>query len=61
MTEAIQIIRKLWEGSKKEKENSGKNSGFIDFNGQYFKIKNAKLYTPQYCQSILLRLEFPLP
>src|SRR5215212_3570450 len=47
-TEAIQIIRKLWEGSKKEEEeeNNGKNNGFVDFDGQYFKIKNAKLYTP---------------
>jgi len=40
-TEAIQIIRKLWEGSKKEKDNkiSGKNSGFIEFNGQYLKSR----------------------
>jgi coenzyme F420-dependent glucose-6-phosphate dehydrogenase len=41
-TEAIQIIRKLWEGSKKEKENGG----FVNFIGHHFKIKNAKLYTP---------------
>ena len=47
-TEVIQIIRKLWKGSIKEKEeeNNGQNSGFVDFDGQYFKIKNAKLYTP---------------
>jgi coenzyme F420-dependent glucose-6-phosphate dehydrogenase len=48
-TEAIQIIRKLWKGSNKEKEeeeeNNDKNSGFVDFDGQYFKIKKAKLYT----------------
>lgn len=41
-TEAIQIIRKLWEGSKKEKDNkiSGMNSVcFIEFNGQYLKSR----------------------
>jgi coenzyme F420-dependent glucose-6-phosphate dehydrogenase len=48
--EAIHIIRKLWEGSKKEKENSG----FVNFNGQYFKIKNAKLYTPTSSEKIPL-------
>jgi coenzyme F420-dependent glucose-6-phosphate dehydrogenase len=55
-TEAIQIIRKLWEGSNKEKEeeNNGKNSGFVDFDGQYFKIKNAKLYTPPSSKKIPL-------
>jgi G6PDH family F420-dependent oxidoreductase len=49
-TEAIQIIRRLWEGSIKEKENNG----FIEFNGQYFKIKNAKLYTPPSSKKIPL-------
>ncbi|CAN5473271.1 glucose-6-phosphate dehydrogenase (coenzyme-F420) [soil metagenome] len=49
-TEAIHIIRKLWEGSKKEKENGG----FVNFNGQYFKIKNAKLYTPPSSEKIPL-------
>jgi G6PDH family F420-dependent oxidoreductase len=49
-TEAIHIIRKLWEGSKKEKENGG----FINFNGQYFKIRNAKLYTPHSSEKIPL-------
>jgi coenzyme F420-dependent glucose-6-phosphate dehydrogenase len=56
-TEAIQIIRKLWEESNKEKEeeeNNGKNSGFVDFEGQYFKIKNAKLYTPPSSKKIPL-------
>ena len=54
-TEAIQIIRKLWEGSKKEKENNNNNdNGFIEFNGQYFKIKNAKLYTPPSSEKIPL-------
>jgi coenzyme F420-dependent glucose-6-phosphate dehydrogenase len=55
-TEAIQIIRKLWEGSNKEKgeENNGKNNGFIDFDGQYFIIKNAKLYTPPSSKKIPL-------
>jgi coenzyme F420-dependent glucose-6-phosphate dehydrogenase len=36
-TESIQIIKKLW--------NRG-SDGFVNFNGQYFKLKNAKLYTP---------------
>ena len=35
--EAIQIIRELWEG---------KNDGFVNYNGEYFLIRNAKLYTP---------------
>jgi G6PDH family F420-dependent oxidoreductase len=56
-TEAIQIIRRLWEGSNKEKEeeeNNDKNSSFVDFDGQYFKIKNAKLYTPPSSKKIPL-------
>jgi coenzyme F420-dependent glucose-6-phosphate dehydrogenase len=53
-TEAIQIIKKLWEASKKKKENHSKNSSFIDFNGQYFRIKNAKLYTPPSSEKIPL-------
>ena len=53
-TEAIQIIRKLWKGSKKEKENNNNDNGFIEFNGQYFKIKNAKLYTPPSSEKIPL-------
>jgi coenzyme F420-dependent glucose-6-phosphate dehydrogenase len=36
-TEAIQIIRELWEG---------KNDGFVNFNGEYFLVRNARLYTP---------------
>jgi coenzyme F420-dependent glucose-6-phosphate dehydrogenase len=36
--EAIQIIRELWE--KKDGE------GFLNFNGEYFLVRNAKLYTP---------------
>jgi coenzyme F420-dependent glucose-6-phosphate dehydrogenase len=36
-TESIQIIKKLW--------NRG-SDGFVNFNGQFFKLKNAKLYTP---------------
>jgi coenzyme F420-dependent glucose-6-phosphate dehydrogenase len=35
--EAIQIIRELWEG---------KSDGFLNFNGEYFLMRNAKLYTP---------------
>jgi G6PDH family F420-dependent oxidoreductase len=48
--EAIQIIKKLWkeERSTKSKGNDDDNgnNGFVDFHGDYFKIKNAKLYTP---------------
>ena len=54
-TEAIQIIKKLWERSKKKKEeDNSKNSSFVDFDGQYFKIKNAKLYTPPSSEKIPL-------
>jgi coenzyme F420-dependent glucose-6-phosphate dehydrogenase len=55
ITEAIQIIKQLW--NKKEKKNQAKydtldnrkesnDEGFVNFNGEYFKIRNAKLYTP---------------
>jgi coenzyme F420-dependent glucose-6-phosphate dehydrogenase len=54
--EAIQIIRKLWEGSKKVKgnENNGNTNGFVNFNGQYFNINGAKLYTPPISEKIPL-------
>jgi coenzyme F420-dependent glucose-6-phosphate dehydrogenase len=54
--EAIQIIRKLWEGSKKVKgnENNGNSNGFVNFNGQYFTINGAKLYTPPISEKIPL-------
>ena len=55
-TEAIQIIKNLWRKEeeigkiKESKENERSyyydNDGFLYFNGQYFKIKNAKLYSP---------------
>jgi coenzyme F420-dependent glucose-6-phosphate dehydrogenase len=54
-TEAIQIIKNLWRKEEeigKLKESKGNerryydNDGFLFFNGQYFKIKNAKLYSP---------------
>lgn len=57
-TEAIQIIRKLWnEGRKGKQHGDDKNNnsfirsdnggeGFLDFNGQYFLIRKARLYTP---------------
>lgn len=60
--EAIHIISKLWnrngESAKDSKKLSGSDSennsydssidenGFLTFKGKYFKIKNAKLYTP---------------
>jgi coenzyme F420-dependent glucose-6-phosphate dehydrogenase len=54
--EAIQIIRRLWEGSKKAKgnENIGNSNGFVNFNGQYFNINGAKLYTPPISEKIPL-------
>lgn len=50
-TEAMQIIRKLWkkDGERNDGEDSSSdidNDGFVNFNGKYFKITNAKLYTP---------------
>ncbi|MDQ4056234.1 MAG: LLM class flavin-dependent oxidoreductase [Thermoproteota archaeon] len=57
-TEAIQIIKKLWKREGEEQVKKGKenvisyddndhnNGGFFHFNGKYFRIKNAKLYTP---------------
>ena len=53
--EAVQIIKQLW--NKKEKKNQANydtldnrkennDEGFVNFNGEYFKIRNAKLYTP---------------
>jgi coenzyme F420-dependent glucose-6-phosphate dehydrogenase len=57
-TEAIQIIRKLWNESKKAKKTAtngdGDSDGFVNFNGQYFKIKGAKLYTPPVSDKISL-------
>lgn len=50
--EAIQIIRKLWERPKKEKENQG--SGFVNFEGQYFRVRGARLYTPPSSERIPL-------
>ena len=53
--EAIQIIKKLWnkEDNNEEKKSSSsltknedEDSDFVTFDGQYFKAKNAKLYTP---------------
>ena len=46
--EALKIIRKLW-GMSETPTNSGvenkDESGFVDFNGEYFLIRQAKLYT----------------
>ena len=52
--EAIQIIKKLWNNKENKKQitdpnisqNIGNNDGFVNFNGEYFTIKDAKLYTP---------------
>ena len=58
-TEAIQVIRKLWNEGRKSKQyddsknnsnsfsnNNREEEGFTDFNGQYFLVRQAKLYTP---------------
>ncbi len=37
--EAIYVIRQLWDQGKADQ-------GFVNFNGEYFLIRNAKLYTP---------------
>ena len=44
MVEAKEIIDKLWYSSKAP--GNDKDSGFVYFNGEYFLIRQAKLYTP---------------
>jgi coenzyme F420-dependent glucose-6-phosphate dehydrogenase len=53
--ESIKIIKKLWNkrscDDKKIRsldmnDNNYDEDDFVNFNGQYFKLKNAKLYTP---------------
>lgn len=44
MVEAKEIIDKLWYSSKASRND--KDSGFDYFNGEYFLIRQAKLYTP---------------
>jgi alkanesulfonate monooxygenase SsuD/methylene tetrahydromethanopterin reductase-like flavin-dependent oxidoreductase (luciferase family) len=56
MIEAAQIIRKLWhtttnndnnnDGKKTSNYGSEDDEGFVYFNGEYFLIRNAKLYSP---------------
>jgi coenzyme F420-dependent glucose-6-phosphate dehydrogenase len=56
MIEAAQIISKLWHTTtNKDNNNDGKKTsnygseddeGFVYFNGEYFLIRNAKLYSP---------------
>jgi coenzyme F420-dependent glucose-6-phosphate dehydrogenase len=65
-TESIQIIKKLWDAGRREKGSSNNNNnndnssnnnndnGFVDFGGQYFKTKDAKLYTPPFSERIPL-------
>jgi coenzyme F420-dependent glucose-6-phosphate dehydrogenase len=61
-TEAIQIIKNLWDAGRREKrssnsdnnDNNNNDSGFVDFGGQYFKIRDAKLYTPPFSEKIPL-------
>ena len=52
--EAIEIIKSLWGAGKSTEErndnnnnNNGKDGeGFVSYNGEYFLIRNARLYTP---------------
>ena len=54
VVEATQIISKLWyttnnddnKSKKRSKNDSEGNDGFVYFNGEYFLIRNAKLYSP---------------
>jgi coenzyme F420-dependent glucose-6-phosphate dehydrogenase len=47
MIEAAQIISKLWYPTKENsKKTSNDNEGFVYFNGEYFLIRNARLYSP---------------
>ncbi|HYY50713.1 MAG TPA: LLM class flavin-dependent oxidoreductase [Nitrososphaeraceae archaeon] len=58
MIEAAQIISKLWyttknndddnpnNGDKTSNSDKKYNDGFVYFNGEYFLIRNAKLYSP---------------
>jgi len=61
VVEAVQIIRKLWQQKTNNGYNSNNNSkrtpnyngedadhndGYVYFNGEYFLIRNAKLYSP---------------
>jgi len=46
--EALKIIRKLWgmcETPTKSDAETKDESGFVDFNGEYFLIRQARLYT----------------
>jgi coenzyme F420-dependent glucose-6-phosphate dehydrogenase len=50
-TEAIRIISRLWQQGrtttpKGEDNNEDHDNGFVEFDGKYFKVKNARLYTP---------------
>jgi coenzyme F420-dependent glucose-6-phosphate dehydrogenase len=42
--EALEIIRLLWQ--KPEYSTSRDEEGFVTYNGEYFRIRDAKLYTP---------------
>ncbi len=45
--EAIQIIKSLWGENVSTGNNCSKDrDGFLDYNGEYFLIRKAKLYTP---------------
>jgi len=54
-TEAIQIIKQLWNKNNNanhassnavDSNNNKNNNGFVSFNGDHFRTKNARLYTP---------------
>src|ERR671922_562438 len=44
--ESIEIIKKLWVQNGNNNNNNNVDDGFVNFNGEYFLLRNAKLYTP---------------
>ena len=58
MIEAAQIISKLWyattsnDNNNNNKKTSTYDNGFVYFNGEYFLIRNARLYSPPTSQHI---------
>jgi coenzyme F420-dependent glucose-6-phosphate dehydrogenase len=43
--EAMEVIKKLWVAGKSAEKNND-NKDFVSYNGEYFLIRNARLYTP---------------
>jgi coenzyme F420-dependent glucose-6-phosphate dehydrogenase len=45
LIEAVQIIDRVWYPERPNDHTSIKNEGFVHFRGEYFLIRNAKLYS----------------